>query len=98
MPLQANCFHGIIPGACAICAAASQAAAAKRAALLSPLEIPKRPPFSSTITNCEHKWSWISDNQIIGVSCDFSWPIHDIQTGLANYCINCHAVGCLTCV
>lgn len=95
--LKSNCYHGLIPGFCATCAEKTQAAALKRESLLNPLIIPKKPAFSSPITNCEHTWSWVSDNTIRNVMCDFGMPIHDIQTGLANYCIDCHAIGCLTC-
>lgn len=97
LQLKSTCIHGIVPGFCGLCIAASQAAAAKRKLLLTPIIIPEKPAFSSPIANCEHIWAWISDNEIRGTMCDFAMPIHDIQTGLANFCINCHAIGCLTC-
>jgi hypothetical protein len=55
MPLKSLCFHGIIPGACAMCNAASQAAAVKRASLLKPLIIPKQAAFANAMANCEHR-------------------------------------------
>ncbi len=96
--LQSKCIHGMVVGGCLICQSAWEAAAAKRKALLHPLIIEKKAAFSSTMANCEHKWSWISDDQIHGVVCDFGLPIHDVQSGLASFCGICHAVGCLTCI
>lgn len=71
--------------------------AAKRKLLLKPVIIPQKAAFSSTIANCQHIWTYITDNGMRGVACDFNTP-HEISAGLASFCVVCHAVGCVTCV
>lgn len=54
------------------------------------------------IASCDHIWSPIQDPYLMGVPCDFSWPVDSHTAGtteysLAHSCVNCHAIACEDC-